>query len=595
MHLEQVEFNIADTIEESVDAFNTLAEKKRLEMIWDPCDFSIFKLGNVIGDKQRFKQILGNLLSNAVKFTSEGKIVVRAYTSKPKMKILNFSSDYGCSISHMFFCISRSVLPHFGRKIKQQDVNSVQNDPHSIEFIFEVDDTGIGIPAEKKASVFENYIQVKEDSPEGTGLGLGIVQSFVRLMGGEISIQDKVPGEKGTCFKFNIFLKSGEVAFQDTTRHGEADQSTIGEPLMLDDSHTRKLHSLLFVQGCETKRILQTWIESLGIKVWTANQAEHISPTLEKIKNISFSAKSDSVLLCKTFSWKTEGVDNMGLMRSKEKASESLPKAELCSELPLRILIIVDLSNGNTMEILSTLIELCKGNTNLYCKIICIADSKVTEKDLSKFRALPCDLILRKPIHGSRLIKMFKYIQELEETEELYVDRATTSQLAKAQTEKQPEKPCEITEETSSRVQDEDFLRGKRVLLVDDDSMRVLGSRLLSKLGAKVEVANDGLEALNLVRKALETGLTRAKCSNYSSAYDAIFMDCQMPEMDGYEATRQIRKVEGQYGIHMPIIALSGDKSNEDIRKALAAGMDHFLEKPLTKDKVINLFKPASQ
>ena len=130
-------------------------------------------------------------------------------------------------------------------------------------------------------------------------------------MGGEISIHDKEPGEKGTCFKFNILLRSGEVALQDTTRNEEANRSTIIEPFMLNESHSRKVHSLLFVQGNETKRILQAWIESLGIKVWTAKQAEHISPTLEKIKhNINSSSKSDSVLLCKTFSRKTDNVDN---------------------------------------------------------------------------------------------------------------------------------------------------------------------------------------------------------------------------------------------------------------------------------------------
>ncbi|KAJ3704305.1 hypothetical protein LUZ61_008010 [Rhynchospora tenuis] len=617
MHLEQVEFNIPDIIEKSVDIFNVLAEKKGLEMIWDPCDFSILKLGKVIGDRQRFKQILDNLLSNAIKFTSEGKIVVRAWASKPKMKISNITADYGCSISHMFFCISRSVLRYSGSKIMQQDLHAMQNDPLSIDLTLEVDDTGIGIPIEKRASVFENYVQVKEDSPEGTGLGLGIVQSFVRLMGGEISIQDKEPGEKGTCFKFNILLKLEEAAFQETSRCGEANQSTISEPFMLNNSHNVKVHSLLCVKGCETKRILQTWIENLGIKVWAANQAEHISPTLEKIKNsINSSTKADSVLLCRTFSWKAKGVENEEFLH--RNTPESLPRAGMCSEFPLRILVIVDLSNGNSMEIISTLIEFFRGNTNLYCKIVCIADSKVTEKDMSEFGALPCDLTLRKPIHGSRLHKLFKVIEELQKTEELYVDRIKTSPFAKPQTEKQPakpceiteetsplaklqtetepEKPCEITEETSSTVENKNSLRGKSMLLVDDNGvMRSVGSSTLSNLGAEVEVAKDGLEALNLVKKSIETGLAKGKCGDYfmTYGYDAIFMDCQMPVMDGYEAARQIRNEERRCGIHIPIIALSADKTDEDLRKALAAGMDHYLVKPLNKDKVVDLFKLA--
>ncbi|CAA2989408.1 histidine kinase CKI1-like [Olea europaea subsp. europaea] len=69
---------------------------------------------------------------------------------------------------------------------------------------------GRGIPKEKQKSVFENYIQDKEIAlgQEGTSLGLGIVQSLVRLMGGEIRIVDKETGERGTCFRFNAFLST---------------------------------------------------------------------------------------------------------------------------------------------------------------------------------------------------------------------------------------------------------------------------------------------------------------------------------------------------------------------------------------------------
>jgi hypothetical protein len=349
-------------------------------------------------------------------------------------------------------------------------------------------------------------------------------------MGGEISIFDKEPGEKGTCFKFNIFLRSAEVALHETIIHDEANRSTISEPFMLSELHSMKVHSLLFVEASEMRRILQRWIESLGIKVWTAKQAEQISPTLEKIKySMNSSSKSDSVLLCKTFSWKTDNVENEGFLFSGEKNSAPLPRAELSSESPLRILIIVDLSNGKLTEILTSLTEFTGRNTNLCCKIACIANSKVTENDLSQFRGLPCDIFLRKPIHGSRLQNLFRLIQELEKTEELYINRVPTNPLPEPPTEKQPEKSCEITEETSSMVDSKNPLRGKHVLLVDDDFViRRVGSKVLSKLGAEVEVAENGLQALDLVKKALETGLRRAQHGDYSFTYDAIFMDCQV-------------------------------------------------------------------
>jgi CheY-like chemotaxis protein len=349
-------------------------------------------------------------------------------------------------------------------------------------------------------------------------------------MGGEISICDKEPGEKGTCFKFNIFLRSGEVALHETIRHEEANRSAISEPFMLSESHSMKVHSLLFVQGSETKRILQTWIESLGIKVWTAKHAEHISPTLEKIKHsINSSSKSDSVLLCKTFSRKNDNVEGEEFLFSPEKNSAPLPRAELSRELPLRILVIVDLSSGKHPEILTNLTEFTGRNANLCCKIACISDSKVNKNDLSQFRGLPCDLLLRKPIHGSRLHNLFRLIQELEKTEESYINRAPTYPSPEPPRENQPEKHCEITEETSNVVNSKNLLRGKHVLLVDDDFViRRVGSKVLSKLGAEVEVAENGLEALDLVKKALERGLTRAQHGDYSFTYDAIFMDCQV-------------------------------------------------------------------
>lgn len=83
-------------------------------------------------------------------------------------------------------------------------------------------------------------------------------------MSGEISIQDKEPGEKGTCFKFNIFLSSREVALQDTSRNEETSQSTTSEPFMLNKSHAVKVHSLLFGEGDLKKEFYKHGLIALG-------------------------------------------------------------------------------------------------------------------------------------------------------------------------------------------------------------------------------------------------------------------------------------------------------------------------------------------
>jgi CheY-like chemotaxis protein len=106
-----------------------------------------------------------------------------------------------------------------------------------------------------------------------------------------------------------------------------------------------------------------------------------------------------------------------------------------------------------------------------------------------------------------------------------------------------------------------------RVLLVEDNQVNQrVGSALLGKLGAWVAVASDGRQAMDLARTNLP--------------FDIIFMDCQMPGIDGYETTRLIRKAEGG-ARRTPIVALTAAAMESDRRRCLEAGMDDFLTKPV--------------
>jgi PAS domain S-box-containing protein len=106
----------------------------------------------------------------------------------------------------------------------------------------------------------------------------------------------------------------------------------------------------------------------------------------------------------------------------------------------------------------------------------------------------------------------------------------------------------------------------KRILLVEDNAVNCkVAMHMLAKLQVQVEVATNGLEA---VQKATE------------SPYDLILMDCQMPEMDGYEATRTLRA----QGVQTPIIALTANALEEDREKCLACGMNDYLSKPIQAD-----------
>lgn len=115
------------------------------------------------------------------------------------------------------------------------------------------------------------------------------------------------------------------------------------------------------------------------------------------------------------------------------------------------------------------------------------------------------------------------------------------------------------------------MLTGLVVLVVEDNVVnQKVAAGLLKRLGATVELAANGVEAV-------------AKCRE--KEYDAVLMDCHMPEMDGYAATMEIRKMDGALR-HLPIVALTAGVSGEERLKAMQAGMDGFLAKPVNREEL---------
>ena len=117
-----------------------------------------------------------------------------------------------------------------------------------------------------------------------------------------------------------------------------------------------------------------------------------------------------------------------------------------------------------------------------------------------------------------------------------------------------------------------DCFRGKRVLIVEDNELnREITSELLKDEGFLIEEATNGVEAIDKV------------IHSKSGYFDLILMDIQMPVMDGYKATREIRRMKESALAGIPIVAMTANTFEEDKKKCFAAGMNGHIEKPINR------------
>ena len=121
---------------------------------------------------------------------------------------------------------------------------------------------------------------------------------------------------------------------------------------------------------------------------------------------------------------------------------------------------------------------------------------------------------------------------------------------------------------------------GKRVLLAEDNELnQMLAENLLTNVGLAVEIANDGTEAVEKMKSVA------------AGHYDIILMDVQMPKMDGYEATRQIRALEDKEKADIPIVAVTANAFEEDRQIAMETGMNGHLAKPYDVPEIMKTLK----
>jgi len=193
VEFEMVNFSVDELLEKIRHTFIHRATEKglQLKLLVDK-DLS----ENVIGDPVRLSQVLANLVSNAIKFTSNGKVNIAAF-----------------------------------RDVKDDKNTTID---------FEVSDTGIGIPEDKIAYIFERFTQASSDTTRkygGTGLGLTITKKLIELQGGVISVESNVGA--GSRFKFSLTFKNGfkELALSEKTVEDKAIKNLKGTTILMAEDN----------------------------------------------------------------------------------------------------------------------------------------------------------------------------------------------------------------------------------------------------------------------------------------------------------------------------------------------------------------------
>ncbi len=121
---------------------------------------------------------------------------------------------------------------------------------------------------------------------------------------------------------------------------------------------------------------------------------------------------------------------------------------------------------------------------------------------------------------------------------------------------------------------------GKRVLLAEDNQLnQILSENILSNVGFAVEIVGDGTDAVEKMK------------SEPAGYYDVILMDIQMPQMDGYEATKQIRALDDKEKATIPIVAVTANAFEDDKQTALDVGMNGHLAKPYDIPEIMKTLK----
>ncbi len=553
-------------------------------------------------DQQKVEQVIKNFMSNALKFTSNGSITL-----------------------------------HFS--IQQDEGDGKQN-----TLCISVIDTGIGIPEDKQNAIFEAFQQADGSISRkfgGTGLGLSISRELAKLLGGKIHLKSKV-GE-GSDFTFylpidgtlnkNVVSKIEEIRVVevDSTEKVTLDQT----PSMFDDSRPDFIDDdfntiddddevILIIEDDPTfAKILYKQCNERGFKCVVSPTGEYGIVIADKLtpaaiildiklpgidgwrvldllkenpstrhipvhimsggdETIAASSKGAIGYLTKPIK---KGVLNEAFGKIEKfinKKTGNLLLVEDDENLRRSIKILIGDENVNITDAPGGEEALKLLTENRYdCMILDLGLSDMTGFDLiekinkSKISRPPIIVYTGKDLTKKENEMLEKYAESIiikgVKSEERLLDE--TALFMHRVIADMPNKQQDVIKNMHAS---EDIFKDKTVLIVDDDMRNIFAlKKVLSDQNMKVERADNGKVALEIIKD--------------HAKFDIILMDIMMPEMDGYETMKAIRKMPDQSDV--PIIALTAKAMKEDRQKCIEAGANEYMAKPIVIEKLLSLLR----
>ncbi|MGF7038695.1 response regulator [Mucilaginibacter lappiensis] len=545
----------------------------------------------IFTDKVRVEQVIKNLLSNAFKFTSENGSIAINTTLGQKENTISFA----------------------------------------------IKDSGIGIPAEKQRIIFEAFQQADGSTSRkygGTGLGLSISRELAFLLGGSISLTSE--HGIGSEFVLTIPFEAKSVAVLHDEVLPTAQTFNAGASFLAPaKKHTREDNREPLVVIVEDDKnfanILQDYAREHGYKSVVVYEGTHAVETIKEnmpdavILDIMLPGKDGWQILKELKNGEETMHIPVHLMSAGEAAANRVRREGAISFLKKPI-------NTETLDKLFADIMLQNGTK--FKQILLVEDHKAQSQALkdmmqgqgitvdqafdgeSAFRMLheneyQCVILdLNLPdISGLDLLDKIKEVDRFGAlpvivNTAMELDKTSVNRLMQyanamvVKTNKSADRLIDevnlflnkISESTGSNKHDaspsftkakmptkgKEAIKGKKVLIVDDDMRNIFAlSSALQSYDLIVEIANDGEEAIAKLEEVHDI--------------DIVLMDIMMPKMDGYDATRYIRK-QSKWA-KLPVIALTAKAMKDDREKCIAAGANDYITKPVDMDRLISLMQ----